>query len=633
VNNAFLSYLTDLSKSLPNFSWTHAEPAEPRELSAKVLAAIQDCNVLIAIATKREAVAAPHVIGRSWFRSDIVQIPKLSIEWKTSDWIIQEIGLARGRDLHVILLCEAGVREPGGLLGNVEYIRFDRDRPEKSYTKISEMVRAISPPSRGSIVAQSEDAAAPSSEKTPPLADQVTVPAVDWDFDRYRHEFFLRILRGDEQGTREIDDAYLSTPEAGDPTKRAEWQAMTEGIRLRFGKGGNLLELRALADANPETPRVQAALAAALAKFDDHDAAAVRYQAAAAAVVDEADRVFYAGLAAIEFAVSGSLEAARTAIEQQKLIVVNNRSLERELLNTIREYAEITRDNDLYLSVLERLSELDPSNTEIRFTLAHKHAEAGNDDLSLANYLRIPLDDRGAGTWNNLGVAYSAFGIQARAVEAFGRSGQLGNTIALSNLANRFMNIGFLDEARSLLNKARKDDDFDKAISEADARLKSVPEGESKLVEETLEKSKDKWGFFKEMGRAVSDRTPKDISGNWSAPQSELTVSTTGDELIAIGYYEQSSTNALFGTTYGLPQRPIRYKLTYTAKLSGRLAIGTVKRERVDGEPAPTSVLGSFASEAAPSKFAAVVSKDERTMLLAENPYAARPTFQNLSRI
>ena len=41
------------------------------------------------------------------------KVNEAALCWKTSDWVIQEIGLATGRGLELILLVEDGVRRPG----------------------------------------------------------------------------------------------------------------------------------------------------------------------------------------------------------------------------------------------------------------------------------------------------------------------------------------------------------------------------------------------------------------------------------------------------------------------------------------------------------------------------------------
>jgi hypothetical protein len=117
----FLKFLSRLEKMNDTFSWVHAEAAEPRQLRDKVIALIQDRNLFIGICTRKELVVAPNKVSKLPLTK--MQIANSSdLEWKTSDWIIQEIGLAQGRGLEILLLIENGVRKPGGLQGDVEYM-------------------------------------------------------------------------------------------------------------------------------------------------------------------------------------------------------------------------------------------------------------------------------------------------------------------------------------------------------------------------------------------------------------------------------------------------------------------------------------------------------------------------------
>jgi hypothetical protein len=59
VVGAFLKYFDSLSRSSINFAWTHAEPAEPRALAAKVTTLLRECNLFIGICTKKESRRAP----------------------------------------------------------------------------------------------------------------------------------------------------------------------------------------------------------------------------------------------------------------------------------------------------------------------------------------------------------------------------------------------------------------------------------------------------------------------------------------------------------------------------------------------------------------------------------------------
>ena len=117
VIGKFLKYFEGLSKALPEFFWEHAEAAEPKDLAEKVLRIIADKNVFIGICTKKELALTFQNPSRVPFLNSFIFLRKSDLQWKTSDWIIQEIGMARALGLTIVLLIENGVRKPRGAAG------------------------------------------------------------------------------------------------------------------------------------------------------------------------------------------------------------------------------------------------------------------------------------------------------------------------------------------------------------------------------------------------------------------------------------------------------------------------------------------------------------------------------------
>ena len=152
----FLDLFDRISALGIGFSWEHAEGAEPKVLTEKVLELIEGKNLFIGICTAKETVVTN--TRKSRINKNDLVVEKKACFVKTSDWIIQEIGLAIGKNMKVMLLLEEGIRPPGGLQGNLEYIEFKKDSPEKAFLKILEMIKAINPKSANAIqVIQLED--------------------------------------------------------------------------------------------------------------------------------------------------------------------------------------------------------------------------------------------------------------------------------------------------------------------------------------------------------------------------------------------------------------------------------------------------------------------------------------------
>jgi hypothetical protein len=165
----FLKYLDAIEEINPLFMWEHAERPEPSGIDEKVLRLFENKNIFIGICTRKELVIHP---------SKLQSVPLLrtkrladndDFEWKTSDWIIQEIGLAIGRGLDIILLIEDGIRSPGGVQGSLEYISFRRESPEAAFEKLLQMIASLS----------SKDAT--SAETTPVPSDTPDTTAKDQD--------------------------------------------------------------------------------------------------------------------------------------------------------------------------------------------------------------------------------------------------------------------------------------------------------------------------------------------------------------------------------------------------------------------------------------------------------------------
>jgi hypothetical protein len=67
VVGCFLKYFSQLSNSHPNFSWDHAEAAEPKVVAEKVMSLIANKNVFIGICTKKEYVIQPDLLRMRFF--------------------------------------------------------------------------------------------------------------------------------------------------------------------------------------------------------------------------------------------------------------------------------------------------------------------------------------------------------------------------------------------------------------------------------------------------------------------------------------------------------------------------------------------------------------------------------------
>ncbi|HEV7929275.1 MAG TPA: hypothetical protein VGP12_03995, partial [Nitrosospira sp.] len=333
VVDKFLKFFARLEKMNAGFSWVHAEAAEPKQLSDKVMTLIRDRNLFIGICTRKEMVVDSHrlarlpILNKRYANDD-------DFEWKTSDWIIQEIGLAKGQNLEMLLLIENGVRKPGGLQGDVEYISFDRAAPEVSFGKIVEMITALTPKSTSVVASPISSAPTEMGDKSQDTASEMEwpTPSPTWRRDQYEIALFHFIYRDDEDGIRRIDEAFLMSPDAQDPQSVASWKAYNQFYRLIFGKGGDLKALQRLSVELPDNTTVRRLYAQALSKFDKHLEAAGEYEIAAIKTNEMGEKASFLGSAAAEYVHGGRQDSASKPIAQLRTILSMGQITETQFL-------------------------------------------------------------------------------------------------------------------------------------------------------------------------------------------------------------------------------------------------------------------------------------------------------------
>jgi tetratricopeptide (TPR) repeat protein len=619
VVDTFLEFFDQLKGVVPHFSWERARAAEPKDLADKVMALIADKNTFIGICTKNEVVVPEGAFKPIPFWPSICTVPVTSLEPKTSDWIIQEIGLAKGRGMEIVLLVEEGLRKPGGLQGNIEYITFTRDRPQEAFGRIIEMIRALSPKPATSPSA-SEPASTSNDPEVPVAGDTNLTPKPEWALKDYSYAAFRAVFREQEEALVTVSGAFLGSPHNTGGDALAEWESDIEVWKTISGRRGSLEKLRKLSAQYPDNYKLLANLARSLSYFDDHNESAVTYlKATALAPPDKA--IACRARAATEFATARQFSRAHELLEELRVADGSDPNV----LKAVQEVGELRKDEDIQISVLERKVELAPDDFDARFSLAYKHAQIGNDDVALYHYLQVPHDSRGAGTWNNLGIQFDNFKMPSSAVKAYRAAEEKGETLAMSNLAHKFMQAGFLKEAKEMFERARHLEDYHKNVDSGLAELKDVPDNEEKVLKEALEKSHGKVAFYKALGEAVTKPRCAALDGRWKRKEIVLTCTVSGDTFRAVGVFEVKG--GLGGLLFSGPQQDVKYQIEYECKLVGRTFEGTVKTKK-EGE-----VAASLLNSDGKTKVLMYLSEDCRTIEVIENPHSTSPTFHSLKAV
>ena len=580
-------------KSAPGFSWENAKPAEPKELSKKVMALIEDKNLFIGICTKKERVIDDEKLkskllcrGEQCGKND-------DFSWKTSDWIIQEIGLAFGRGMDVILLVEEGLRLPGGFQGNLEYIQFNRKSPEKSFGKILEMIRALLP--KAKLIEASVAKKPKTAEEEEPMEEGVEwlKPKPEWDRSNYEIALMHMVASDDKEGEEEIYKAYQETEEGKQSKNVDSWSAAKEYTHIWWGKDGSLETLEKIAKEKPENSEVQRYLAKGYQSYEKEIKAAVSYKQAAEKEDDEKRKLLRLGEAASAYANAKKKDDLRELIAEIKELAKSIEGGEIILLDILREVAEIQNDKTSYLAYTERLLDLKPDDNKTRFSLAYAHSEEKNNELALYHYLKIPYQSRDLMAWNNLGVANERLDLDGKAVDAYRNSEGKGETLAMDNIAKKLLDAGFFAEAQEQCDKAKRNKNYNKNVDDTLFRLKGNREEEEKKQKEILENIKSTHEFYVKYGHAAVKENISELKGKWVAKQCTLDIEIKNRKLTGYGSYVVPSLDNIFlSKRLGGSSEKTKYEIFYEGDLSGYAVTGTVRISEVGKVAKPTGLLG-----------------------------------------
>lgn len=473
--DSFLKYLTAISEMHPSFSWQHAERAEPRLIDEKVLELLSDKTLFIAICTRNERVISSSALDRAFLRPKRLIADEDAFDWKTSDWIIQEIGLAIGLGLPVILLVEDGVRSPGGLQGNLEYIVFTRDAPEKAFPKLLEMIGTLSPrtkalqeASEGQATSTTEEAKRPEES---PLDGTWANPSPAWTRRDYEFAFMHFVAMAAEPNAEYISSSFLASENGGSEESRKSWAAYCEWIRIALDKGGKLQRLVMLAKEHLAISGVVENLARGYLHYEEYSKAAEAFEQAAGNAKEAHDATRLLKEAALASQKAGDGDRALSSVDRMRRIAAEGGVGQEHILEAERVLGELRNEDDVQIAALERLLELSPEDSEKRFALAYKYSETERDDLAAHHYFRIPSAERTGITWNNLAVSLDRLEMPVKSVSAYRRAEERGETLAMSNLANKLMDAGFVTEARAICEAAIAIKDHHRNVDASLSRL------------------------------------------------------------------------------------------------------------------------------------------------------------------
>lgn len=603
------------------FSWTHAEAARPEDIVDKVLPMLRSCDIFVGICSKKERVASPVFFRRSFWTKTSSVIDESKLQWKTSDWIIQEIAIARDREMHLVLLLEEGVRPPGGLHGNVEYITFQRENMSGAYVRLTQML--------GVILARGNGTQGPDSKTTQPEMHRTEEqpeqkndpfrlpPQASWQPLDYYMGIFHAVLFEDDAYLETVRVAYVASDFGLHDHGLAKWKARKEYSLLVLDKGGSVGEFEKMVNQHRSDPEMVSMLARVLSHFNDERGAAKLLEEAARAAIATKD--FNAAsrnlLSAVEIACKARDEKeARRLIQILAGLPSEDREAKEVRLRAVALLAKFKDHSLMRIAALEYQVSIDPTDADKRFSLAYAYSETDDVAATLMHYLAIPDARRTEIAWNNLAVARQALKLPVLAIDAYQVADSKANSLAMSNLAQAYIKAGFYSEAEAMCKKGMDSSDPHENLPSTYAQIKASRGEEKKIEDAAVVEAEPRSRVMQEFGAGTLGTIKSPLPTRWTGPEGPLTLAHIADAIVINGRYVQQQ-NAL-SRAIGLFNVQDTYELTIKGTIYGRTVVGTIERKKQGEAPSSTALALGLNT---PTVAIFLFSEDCRTIYVVEN--------------
>ena len=497
------------------------EKAQNKSVSEKVKERIEKNDIFVGIFTidkeirladDKEKKKSNGFFGRFNLKRPKPQESK--IVFTTSNWVIQESGYALGKDKETIFLVENNIYKFPELQGDKEIIYFDRDNLDSVLLRLSEVVQDIKTKSK--VGGQSVSQPLPDSKEGEKQEDaQEAEKKEGLPFG----EMFEAYDRGDISQAEKIYQNKIR--KELDAEKILFWDALVLRWKYCAGDAESLSRLEAIAKEK-KNHDIEKQLAYCYEFGDKNEAARKAYLNCIEYTEDNSEKID----CFIDIAKSYANEKNHIKAIETLLEVINNLSFKEYLEKVfvaLVEIAESKKDDYLYFLFAEKLLEVNPVNTSIRFNLAFKYGDINENQLAIYHYRKLLNINENAMAFNNIGVAYSKLDMKAKGVPYYERAREKQNTLAYANIAYKYLNEGFTEVADKLLKEAdglsQKGIEVHPNIGYAKKKLKDILEEENEKERKTLDLADDIQKFRVRHANAFCFKpagNKPDISGQWN---------------------------------------------------------------------------------------------------------------------
>lgn len=578
-----LTFLDSFKKV--GFDWCTAESADVERVSDKVRKLIDSSDALIAIITRRHAV---YECGSRW-RKPVLKT------WTAPPWLLQESGYALKSEIPILFLVEKNVELPM-LQGDLEYIPFDSGNMQPTFQKVSEWVNSLIA-RKGHITVRNEVLIASPTNPEPPsevLASEKSENVQEKisdepDLVAIYSKMSEAIKRNDLQDARTLFETGLSKIESSEDSSidSVIWECLYLADLFELDQGA-FTRLRDLSASHPDRHEPLQELGSCYFAFSEYQKAFESWDRAANLCESHAR----ARLLSL---------CAEALLEEKKYDEVIPRVREALTLDPLSDrladllYRALkgpSPNRDVSSFAFAESFLRDKPDAALRFSLGRDYQDAGLDGLAMFHFkTMVERSPDNGGACNNFGVSAALLGLPILSVNLYKRAIKEGELLGTSNLAYRYLEHGFADEALGLVQAVLKDspagthENIDTCLSDVSERRHKESEKEKEIYSD----AEALRGFLADFGTAMWNATIPPIEGAWAFPVGVIPVTTNGENLSGECEVQGESLQSLFSS--GLAAGRQSKKCILSGRLWGRVAKLAF---RIRSESSPASVFAAI---------------------------------------
>ncbi|HHT9134032.1 MAG TPA: hypothetical protein ACFYD2_03935 [Candidatus Avalokitesvara rifleensis] len=418
------------------------ERAQNKSVAAKVKERILNNDIFVGIFTCAEEISLPESEHGKGLKA-----------YTTSNWVIQEGGFAIGKEKELILLVENGVYNFPELQGDLELIFFDRDSFSKSFLRVNEIVSSIKGWKVGGV----------SGAEAQERKEDLKTPGVGEETKEKKDEARIKWAKAvfGEKDLKKAKQIYESELEQTlTEEEKTRWRAIALRHYHRLGDEEAFRELLNHVDENIKNPNVLEQLASRYKEMGEYKKAKDTFLTVRDLYdpnkEDDKEKIIDCyKLASLCLAHDNRLDEAinllSTPLHENAL-----KEYKGKVLAGLAEVAKEGKDNERFFIYAEGALDIDPSDTGLRFDLAYRYREEGHNKLSLLHYKKLTSTTKSPSGLNNMGVQYDNLKLPAKSIESYLKSADCNETLAMANIAQRYLHGGFVVNAQEQIDRANK---------------------------------------------------------------------------------------------------------------------------------------------------------------------------------